>query len=718
MSCTTSLAKCDARLTSMSRNMTNGRSRWTNVSTMSVAQTVSERNSSESGESAEDSSVDDDETSKPRILWKAFIQNPVRLSEDEAWPIVRPEYFGQMAPERRVSRDMDKTINEYENILPILGSLSERRCRTASVISRSTLGGRAALNSIVRNRRQMRFLKTIPTGTLQFPPLIRSQHFERFLTLSTDTSNRISFDTEGIENADALILDHRATTAESIQFPMEIYPKDFTCYGSNNSLEDSPKNSIYQPTSIFGQSISKIRREFPIQPRGPTVHRALAALKSLHLMQMQSGESRMPDNVLLNLQGAQKEEDNTQQDLKHSHPTTTSLKLLRGRNKRPNFPEVLVPSVIDLDDMYQGPDILDAKIKDHDLQLPIHPETAKDLRQLYTITILNDSILKDLLKSSRIDALPKSLRHLVRMGTLYKHTGTPEKGTGELEAIARQAQYCPVMDAEADTAIGDLENLWIEVKIFTTALFNNWIVQMQPNMSFGKYSQSAMDTRLRNVTKTIRAHNSIATSKSRTELCILLATCASFPQYIPVLMNRINEWLEVLLNCLFSRERTVREETCYILAYLFTERNLVDAIRYHPMIDIGYDVAVTVLHAIEASSSSFLHFFCLLALMIEGCPMYSILHAVMDVGPSSPNTLLNHLWPRLLYYALKYWHKNMFSRDRLLLKSINESIERAYVRGISRKQAKLAQIQLSRRFRLVTKPTTIWLDEWKKSSVK
>ncbi|OON22492.1 hypothetical protein X801_01604 [Opisthorchis viverrini] len=698
--------------------MTNDRSKWTKVPTISVVQTVSERNSSESGESAEDSSVDDEETSKPRILWKAFIQNPVRLSENDAWPITRPEHFGLMAPERRVIRDMNKTVGEYEAILPVLGNFSDRRFRTTSVVSRSTLGGRTAFHSSVRSRRQMRFLKTIPTGTLQFPPLIRSQHFEQFLTFSTGMPYRISFDTEGIENADAIMLNHRETTTESLQCPMESYPKDFTHYNSNNELEGSPENSIYRPISIFGQSISKIRRDFPIQPQAPTVHRALAALKSLRLMRMQSGGSSMPDNVLLNLQAAEQEELNTKQYHRHSRPTTTSLKLLRGRNKRANFPEVLVPSVIDLDDMYQGPDILDAKIKEHDLQLPIHPESAKDLRQLYNITILKDSILRDLLKSSRIDALPKSLRHLVRMGTLYKHTGCPEKGTGELEAIAKKTQYCPVRHAEADTAIGDLENLWIEAKVFTTALFNNWIVQMQPNTSFGKYSQTAMDTRIRSVTKTIRAHNSLATSKSRSELCILLATCASFPQYIPVLMNRINDWLEVLLNCLFSCERTVREETCYILAYLFTERNLVDAIRYHPMIDIGYDVAVTVLHAIEVSSSSFLHFFCLLALMIEGCPMYSILHAVMDISPSSPNTLLNHLWPRLLYYALKYWHKNMFSRDRLLLKSINESIERAYVRGISRKQAKLAQIQLSRRFRLVTKPTTIWLDEWKKFNVK
>ncbi|TGZ71793.1 hypothetical protein CRM22_002485 [Opisthorchis felineus] len=710
MSCTISLAECD------NRNMTSGHSRWTKDPNISVVQTALERNSSESGESAEDSSVDDDETSKPRILWKAFIQNPVRLSEDDAWPIARPEHFGLMAPERRIIRDMDKTVSEYETILPALSSFPDRRFRAASVVSRSTLGGRTAFSSSVRNRRQARFLKTIPTGTLHFPPLIRSQHFEQFLMFSTGMPHRVSFDAEGIENTDALILDHRATTDESIQFPMEKHPKVFIRDGSNSALEDSPKTSIYR--SIFGQSISKIRRDFPIQPEGPIVHRALAALKSLHLLRMQSGETSMPDNVLLNLQAAQKEEFNTKKYHRHGHPTTTSLKHLRSRNKCPHFPEFLVPSVIDLDDMYRGPDILEAKIKDHDLQLPIHPETAKDLRQLYTITILKDSVLKDLLKSSRIDALPKSLRHLVRMGALHKHTGTPEKGTGELEAIARQTQYCPVRQAEADTAIGDLENLWIEAKIFTTSLFNNWIVQMQPNMSFGKYSQTEMDMRLRCVTKTIRAHSSVATSKSRTELCILLATCASFPQYIPVLMNRISDWLEVLLNCLFSRERTVREEACYILAYLFTERNLVDAIRYHPMIDIGYDVAVTVLQAIEVSSSSFLHFFCLLALMIEGCPMYSILHAVMDVSPSSPNTLLNHLWPRLLYYALKYWHKNMFSRDRLLLKSINESIERAYVRGISRKQAKLAQIQLSRRFRLVTKPTTIWLDEWKNFNVK
>lgn len=662
----------------------------------------------------------DNNQPKARIVWKAFIQTPVRLVESDAWPVPLPDCYGMAAPSPPSGKGIDKSVREYKLILPEQNDERAPRRRSDSRLSRMTAGGRTIFSSAKRSKVQ-RFLKTIPPPNLQFPPLQRSPHFEKFIQhpkyhrLSKSQSEEAMAPRCGNKRRDTMKLDQPSRkTSQRRESHVSM---------SRTQSEDTRKSSSFSRDSVysrlklmslFNKSLSKLSFTFPIySSRRDTRHSSSDSFTT----QTEPDKGTPEDakrNTLNEVRSVKAVASDTGTEQALRRPSVTTFEKLVQKNQRFLLPSFLRPHIMDLEEVYMGADILDAKIRDHDLKLPIHPDTADELRKLYQVTILKDASLKDLLKSTRLDALPKKLRHLVRMGSLFKQANLVDKGLGEQEALERQNQYCTVKELSADTAIGDVQNLWIEAKVFTSELFAMWVSQMRPNATYSKLGLVEFDMLLRRTGRLLRANNAVPTSDIRSQLGSILATCAACPRFLPILWSRIHDWLDSLLSCLYSRERTVREQTCYILAYMFTEPNLVEGIRHCPHIDIGFDTTVAILQAIPISNSTFIHYFCLLAIIIEGCPMSSILDAVMEIGPTSSSAMVNHLWPRLLYYALRYWHGKQILRDRILLKTLNESIERAYVKGISRKNAKLAQIQLSRRFKLLTKPTTVWLDEWKK----
>ncbi|KAF5399494.1 hypothetical protein PHET_06764 [Paragonimus heterotremus] len=671
-----------------------------------------------------DSNVNTDSNhSSPRILWKAYIQTPVRLTETDAGITGRPGFFGLYASSSSMAtRNIQKTIRDYKLMLPNISINDdiETRSRADSKVSGVTSGGRTVFSSSTRVKRAHRFLKTLPNRTSQFLPLQRSKPFENFL--KSRLQHQFAHKIESKDTQDNSVT---ATHDSSTYAPLIESKRTATASESDGSVADDSRTvqqkasvtsleSQLRRLSLFKQSLATISAKYPIAPFRINVRRSLAKLQSLRDDQIQTMCTGMVDGITVRLHNDRYIESESSDNCGDALPSSTSVRQSITKNQRSALPHLIRPNVIDLDTLHRGSDILEAKVRDYDLHISIDTNTADEMRNLYTITILNEPTLRGLLKSSRLDALPKSLRHLVRLGSLYRQREPTEKGVGECEALERQKHFCAPRQLTADTAIGDAENLWIEAKVFTSGLFANWLAQMKPKVLYGQMSVLEFDIQLRRVAKSIRANSSVATSECRAELSGLLATCVVYPKHLPTLWSRMFEWLDNLLSGLFSRERTVREETCYILAYLFTEPLLVEGVRQCSTIDIGFDVTVAILNAMQLVHQSFIHFYCLLALMIEGCPMFSILNAIMEYGPISNSVLVNHLWPRLLYYALKYWHNKQFLRDRLLLKMLNDSIERAYVRGISKKNAKLAQIQLSRRFKVLTKPTTIWLDEWKK----
>ncbi|CAL8096952.1 unnamed protein product [Calicophoron daubneyi] len=638
---------------------------------------------------------------KFRLVWKANMQAPVRLTEESAWPIARPEYFGLFAPEVQIKNTMHKTVREYRSILP---SLSETRDPVKYDTSTESATIRSYNPSPSRYRKVQKFLKTFPKKHPKFPALQRTAQFENFIHFKSELL--------------ASKTDVKATTPVQTESNVTTRANSEILKTSESDTTDPSQNNL--PTSRRSRSVESrpsnadqlaVTKSVPQSHRAPFVSKAHKSLSKLRELKEQRGQVAYSDMVQGNMihvnNRAVLENQTAGKSTPKGQPPTSKFQT----------PDFLIPKVIDLDSMIPGSRILDAKIKDYDMHFKIDPQSAEELRRLYKVTILNEPTLKELLKSTRLDTLPSHLRHLVRMGSLYKQVGELENRSDGVINIEKQLKSCEQKELPTDIALNDAENLWMEAKVFSAGLFQMWFSKIKPNFHYIRMQPSEAEKAFKRLGRVLRVHSTLPTSSSRGEILGALAACVSNRLLLPALWATVDEWLDSLIGCLFSMDSTVREETCYVLAYLFTERNLVEGVRNYSEIDIGYDVTTAVLHAMEMYQASFVHFYCLLTLIIEGCPMFSILNAVIDHGPHSSSLLLNHMWPRFIYYALKYWSGRQFIRDRMILRTLNESIERAYVKGISRRNAKLAQVQLSRRFKILTKPTTVWLEEWRKFEI-
>ncbi|VDP81779.1 unnamed protein product [Echinostoma caproni] len=655
-----------------------------------------------------------------RLVWKAYIQTPVRLTEADVWPIDKPEQFGSIAVDKPITFTMNKTVRDYRHMLPLLNEISDqRRRRDSSHASRLTTTRQYICG--FRGRKAPRFLKTFPSKHPHFPPLQRSVQFEDFMKNfavgnSSESSETITYNTENTSLSVGSTSEQWKNSdkqSESSDSERKIEKETKTSLvkrrAKRTSLSSIGSGATQSKSSVkVRKKSSRVRNNFPLLPFQSTVHRTMAALQSMRDQRDQSEFTDMVQGAMIHLNGG------AFSDVDDVIPNA-DFSQMRQSHTSSQFGYSTAfhrPTVIDMADALTGMEILDAKIRDYDMQVPIKSDDLDRLRKLYQVTIMREPILRELLTSFRLDALPNYLRHLVRMGSLYRQVSQFERGMDERPSGRNPFEMKPL--SHTDIALNDCENLWIEARILTAGLFVKWMRRIKPNPIYFQLSSTEVKEQLKIFGKRLRDNNTIPTSTVREDLHSAIAACAEIPEFMPILWENVDEWFDNLIGCLSSADRTVREQTCYVLAYLFTDIKLAEAIRNNSVIDIGYDVTTAVLHAIETNTASFMHFYCLLALMVEGCPTFSILNAIIDVGPHSNSTLLNYIWPRLIYYALKYWNSKQFLRDRVLLKTLNECIEKAYVRGISRKNAKLAQIQLSRRFKILTKPTTVWLDEWRK----
>ncbi|VEL15516.1 unnamed protein product [Protopolystoma xenopodis] len=192
----------------------------------------------------------------------------------------------------------------------------------------------------------------------------------------------------------------------------------------------------------------------------------------------------------------------------------------------------------------------------------------------------------------------------------------------------------------------------------------------------------------------------------------LLATCAMHSSLRRLLWSNMAFWLEPTLAGLFSQHRSCREEACYALAYLFSEASLARDIHCQLNVDLEHDVAAAVVRAMETHRESFMHYYCLVGFILEGCPSFTVLECILERCPVSRCRLLHHIWPRFVYLAVKHWPLVHLQQDRGHLRRLGEALERAFLRPISRRQANIALLQLGIKYKRVSRLVTHWCSEW------
>ncbi|VDN41342.1 unnamed protein product [Dibothriocephalus latus] len=130
--------------------------------------------------------------------------------------------------------------------------------------------------------------------------------------------------------------------------------------------------------------------------------------------------------------------------------------------------------------------------------------------------------------------------------------------------------------------------------------------------------------------------------------------------------------------------------------------------RHNLTLDIPFDVTAAVVRAIDTCGSTFMHYFCLLGYMIEGCPSISILRCIIEKGPTSKNLMFRQRWPLFIYYAFRFWRMDYLTVDPLYPKRIAVDLEAARRDPISRKAAKMALCAISIRTRCPVPSVTCW----------
>ncbi|VDD80175.1 unnamed protein product [Mesocestoides corti] len=370
--------------------------------------------------------------------------------------------------------------------------------------------------------------------------------------------------------------------------------------------------------------------------------------------------------------------------------------------------------VDDLKTFFPGRMILEAKLKDYDCHLPLISTNTEIMRELYKVTIIQDHVLSRLYHQRNFRNLPPDLQYLRKY-----------IGLDIMEAVAFK-----VKDAEMDrdhqffirtgdyskSILAEIANHFYEADFICLGVFTSWFKSAKADKSLLQLKTPKEMSRLCQLLgeELFRSNYSLG-GTARMELLIVLATAINEPKMRHQMWVHARQWLEPLIGGLFSRSKSVREESCYTLAYIFSINTLVDDIRHLMSYDIPYDVTWNVLKAIDRFPETFMTYFVLLGYMIEGCPSISILNCLMERGPLCRNKNMQKRWPLFIYYAIKHWDAVYLCVDVIYPTILMEKMTNTAMKPLTRKPAKLALVALAKKFDKPVGAVTHFNSNWLQS---
>ncbi|VDN10922.1 unnamed protein product [Dibothriocephalus latus] len=572
-----------------------------------------------------------------------------------------------------------------------------------------------------RGGKRLGFLKTIPDKSLPVPPLVRSAYFysygrcpacagfyrqpmraiecslcekarstNRKRAFGHHTSQRISNSTKDgtlehlIGKTKRKISDGRARdTVRQLGCMLEDVGVVDTLEVNAPSIETRMSFRLIPPSSRSKTEVSTTTIS-----ESPNFYKQADDAESFHTMSTQS----YGDQLSVTMQ--------------------TSQFLLR-KKERFTPRNQLKPDVMDLKYMYPGSTLLSAKLKDYDCHVPLISYDTNEMRELYTVTILKDTCLRRLLAFRNLSTLPPEL-HYIKNIKKKEESDDSLPGVKTLDADGdKDQQFRVTMENTAKSILSELANQFYEADYVVLSLFTNWLERARKDTCLlCLQTADEIDAFLHIMGREIVNDIFKPAGNARMQLLFVLATASEDARLRHNLWIGVKVWLEPLLLSLLVESTGTREEACYTLAYLFSSNTLVNDMRHNYELDIPFDVASVVLRALEMRPESFMHFFCLLAYMIEGCPCYSILNCLIDKAPKTKITVFRQRWPLLIYYAFRHWEHSYLFVSPFCPKRISEAMLVAYGDPVSRKAARMALCAISIRTHFIIPVVTCWLNQW------
>lgn len=371
----------------------------------------------------------------------------------------------------------------------------------------------------------------------------------------------------------------------------------------------------------------------------------------------------------------------------------------------------LKPYVADLRGMYPGGVILSAKIKDYDFHIPLISLKTDEMRDLYKVTILKDFSLRRLFDKKNFKNLPSELQYLRTIKNEYN----PEDGIVKIADTEgdRDLGFRTIMGNTCLSIINEIANQFYEADFCVLGLFVNWFERAKPDSSLRQLSTAKEFARLFQILGDEVFYNSYNPAGCiRIEMLIVMSTASRESRLRHFMWAHVKHWLEPLLCGLFSFQVGTREETCYTLAYMFSSNMLSEDIRHNQTFDIAFDTVAAVIKAIELKPDTFMHYYCLLGYILEGCPNYSILDCIVAKAPLCKHILFRQRWPLFVYYAFRHWDIVYLTVDSVFPKKMVEAMEIATFNPISKKAARLAMKAITMKMRKPVACVTVWTLDW------
>nr|VZI25811.1 unnamed protein product [Spirometra erinaceieuropaei] len=563
------------------------------------------------------------------------------------------------------------------------------------------------------------FLKTVPDKSLPVPPLVRSAYFYSYGRCPACAG----FNRQTMRTVECSLCEKARSSNRKRLF------NHHTSQRISNSTKDGTLEHLIGKTKRrisdgraretirhLGSALAEVGVVDKLDVNGPSEGRL-----SFRMLPPPSSKSKTETPVPSDLPNfyAQTDDggsfnsftsascdDNLSMSMKNSQFLHRKKERFTPRNQ-------LKPDVMDLKCMYPGATILSAKLKDYDCHVPLISYDVNEMRELYTVTILKDTCLRRLLAFRNLSSLPAEL-HYIKNIKKREDTDDSAPGTKNLDAAGdKDHQFRVTMENTAKSILTELANHFYEADFVILSLFTNWLERARKDTCLlCLQTADEMSEFLHILGRELLNDIFKPAGNARMQMLFVLATVSEESRLRHFLWSSVRTWLEPLLLSLLVESAGTREESCYTLAYLFSCNTLVNDMRHNYDLDIPFDVASVVIRALEMRPESFMHFFCLLAYMIEGCPSYSILNCLIDKAPKTKCTIFRQRWPLLIYYAFKHWEDSYIYVSPFHPKRICEAMAVAYGDPVSRKAAKMALSAISSRTHLITPVVTCWLNQW------
>ncbi|KAL7055948.1 hypothetical protein AAHC03_022722 [Spirometra sp. Aus1] len=650
-----------------------------------------------------------------KLVWDAeIITNPFAdpptktLTHGHAPPLaqdipeveIEPSSF--LNPLAHLALDEAPGLNQEIQSLILESKLRQHRPTFSrqSVCSRVTMG---------RSGSRKRFLHTIPNKYLPVPPLTRSAYFYSYGRCPMCTGQYQDLKKiPGKEKLAKKYTDWR--TQHNVPNYTKDGPLDHLPGKIRHQLSDGRAQVCLKKINEHLKYINDLRQFWSNDPT-LQMNVSCAQAGAREAETLPAKEKRSPDFYTEDAESigtfASAHEEAMDFTGRSVSKSTTSNQYLKLNRDKFTPRCMLKPEVEDVRHMYSGTVILSAKIKDYDLHVPLISLDTEEMRELYTVTILRDNSLRRMFSFKNIARLPEELQYL----RVLKKSNEPDLSQVKMKDsdTDNDAQFRVSLTDTSKCILSSIASHFYEADFLVLGLFTSWFGRARCDPSLLKLQAPQEFIKLFQLLgEELFYRGSDPSACTRLEILYVLATASNETKLRHQMWTHVRFWLEPLLSNLVAERPSSRQECCYTLAYLFSSNKLVEDMRHNLTLDIPYDVTAAVVRAIDTCPSSFMHYFCLLGYMIEGCPNISILRCITEKGPNSKNLIFRQRWPLLIYYAFRFWKMDYLLVDPLYPKRIATELEAARNDPISRKAAKMALCAVSMRTRYPVSSMTCW----------